>query len=187
MFISESLWRGISGIICDYHLIQADETSILLNKDGQSAGSKSWMWIYRSGFLYQDRQIVLYECQKPCNVSHHRTFLKDYIGICVTDGYQVYYTLEKELEDLTIAECWAHCRRRFHDALKVIPKEQRKGFILYLIMKQIQAIYREENKLAGFSSEDRFRQRQLVVKPLVDTLFAYLKQNEVKISKKAER
>ncbi len=33
-------------------------------------------------------------------------------GICVTDGYQVYHTLEKEREDLTIAGCWAHARRR---------------------------------------------------------------------------
>ena len=50
-------------------------------------------------------------------------------------------------------------------------------------MKQIQAIYREEGKLSDFSTEDRLMQRQLVVKPLVDALFAYLKQNEPKIPK----
>ena len=33
-----------------------------------------------------------------------REFLKGYDGICVTDGYQVYHTLEKELEELTIAD-----------------------------------------------------------------------------------
>ena len=36
------------------------------------------------------------------------------------------------------------------------------------MIKQIQAIYREEGKLAGLSSEERLAQRQLVVKPLVD-------------------
>ena len=50
-------------------------------------------------------------------------------------------------------------------------------------MKQIQAIYREEGKLSDFSTEDRLMQRQLVVKPLVDAFFAYLKQNEPKIPK----
>ena len=50
-------------------------------------------------------------------------------------------------------------------------------------MKQIQAIYREEGKLSDFSTEDRLMQRQLVVKPLVDAFFAYLKQNEAKIPK----
>ena len=50
-------------------------------------------------------------------------------------------------------------------------------------MKQIQAISREEKKLSELSSEERFVQRQLVVKPLVDALFVYLKQNQNKISK----
>ena len=76
-----------------------------------------------------------------------------------------------------------HCRRRFNDALEVIPKAHRKESILHLIMKQIQAIYREEGKLSDFSTEDRLMQRQLVVKPLVDAFFAYLKQNEPKIPK----
>lgn len=77
----------------------------------------------------------------------------------------------------------AHCRRRFYDALEVIPKAHQKESILHLFIKQIQAIYREEGKLAGLSSEERLAQRQLVVKPLVDAFFAYLKQNETKAPK----
>ena len=76
-----------------YHVIQADETPVLVNHDGRKSGSKSWMWVYRSGHLYQDRQIVLYEYQQTRNASHPREFLKGYDGICVTDGYQaVSYT-----------------------------------------------------------------------------------------------
>ena len=67
--------------------------------------------------LHPERQIVLY-------------------------GYQVYHTLEKEREDLRIADYWVHCRRRFHDALEVIPKAHQKESILHLFIKQIQAIYR---------------------------------------------
>lgn len=160
----------------DFHVIQADETPCLVNKDGRPAGSKSWMWVYRSGYLYQEEQIVLYEYQKTRNTSHPREFLKNYSGICVTDGYQVYHTLEKEKEDLTIAGCWVHGRRRFDEALKVIPKEARSKSTAYLVMKQIQAIYREEGKLQELSPVERLQQRQLVVKPLVDALFAYLKK-----------
>ena len=99
------------------------------------------------------------------------------------DGYQVYHTLEKEREDLRIAGCWVHCRRRFHEALEVIPKAHREESILHLFMKQIQAIYREGGKLSGIPAEERLTQRQLVVKPLVDAFFAYLKQNEAKVPK----
>ena len=42
-------------------------------------------------------------------------------------------------------------------------------------MKQIQAIYREEGKLKELTSEERLRQRQLIIGPLVDALFVYLK------------
>ena len=170
-------------LLYQYHVIQADETPVLVNKDGRPAGSKSWMWVYRSGFMYPEKQIILYEYQKTRNASHPREFLKDYSGICVTDGYQVYHILEKEKEDLKIAGCWVHCRRKFHDALEVIPKDLRKQSVLYLIMNQIRAIYREEGKLSGLSSDERTAKRQLVVKPLVDAFFAYLKQNSDRVPK----
>ena len=165
-----------------YHVIQADETPVLVNHDGRKAGSKSWMWVYRSGNLYQKRQIVLYEYQQTRNASHPREFLKGYDGICVTDGYQVYHTLEKELEELTIAGCWVHCRRRFDEALKLISKSYQKESNAFLLMKQIQAIYREEGKLKDLSSDERLKQRQAVIKPLVDAFFAYLKT--INVSKK---
>ena len=112
-------------LLYQYHVIQADETPVLVNKDGRPAGSKSWMWVYRSGFMYADKQIILYEYQKTRNASHPREFLKNYAGICVTDGYQVYHTLAKEKEDLRIAGCWVHCRRKFHEALEIIPKDRK--------------------------------------------------------------
>lgn len=165
-----------------YHVIQADETPVLVNHDGRKAGSKSWMWVYRSGYLYHNQQIVLYEYHKTRNASHPREFLKGYEGICVTDGYQVYHTLEKELEELTIAGCWVHCRRRFDEALNLIHKSYQKEADAFLLMKQIQAIYREEGKLNDLSSDERLKQRQAVIKPLVDAFFAYLKT--IKVSQK---
>ena len=165
-----------------YHVIQADETPVLVNYDGRKAGSKSWMWVYRSGHLYHNRQIVLYEYQQTRNASHPREFLKGYDGICVTDGYQVYHTLEKELEELTIAGSWVHCRRRFDEALKLINRSHQKESGAFLLMKQIQAIYREDGKLNSLSYDERLKQRQAVIKPLVDAFFAYLKN--IKVSRK---
>ena len=159
-------------------VIHADETSVLVRKDGREAGSKSYMWVYRSGHLYTDKQIVLYDYHKTRNCSHPREFLCNYSGICVTDGYQVYHTIEKEREDLQIAGCWVHARRKFDEALTVIPKAHRNKSDAFLVIKQIQAIYREEGKLNELSSKERLMQRQLVIKPLVDALFAYLKKME---------
>ena len=122
-------------------MIQTDETPFLVNHDRRKAVSKSYMWVYRSGHLYKDKQIVLYEYQLTRNASHPREFLKECNEICLTDGYQVYHTFEKKLEELTIAGCWVHCRRRFNDALNTIKEEYRKNSNSFLIMKQIQTIY----------------------------------------------
>ena len=164
-------------------MLHADETTLqVLKEPGRSSTSKSYMWLYRTSG-YAKQAIVLYEYQRTRNASHPREFLKDYSGICVTDGYQVYHTLEKEKEDLTIAGCWVHCRRRFEEAQEVIPKDARKGTTSYLIMKQIQAIYREEKKLKSLTSEERLAQRQAIIKPLVEALFVYLKQNDCQVPK----
>ena len=170
----------------DYHVIQADETPVLVNRDGRPAGSKSYMWVYRSGHMYEDKQIVLYDYRETRNSSHPREFLKNFKGICVTDGYQVYHTIEKERQDLRIAGCWVHARRKFDEALEVLPKEQRKKSNAFLVMSQIQAIYREEGKLKDLTSEERLVQRQLVIKPLVDALFVYLKQQEPTVPKSGQ-
>ena len=50
--------------IYQYHVLQADETPVIVTKDGRLAGSKSYMWVYRTGKMYRDRPIILYEYQK---------------------------------------------------------------------------------------------------------------------------
>lgn len=167
--------------IYDFDVIGADETPVEVNKDGRPAGSKSYIWVYRSGGISSTHHIVLYEYQKTRNATHPIRFLKDYEGICVTDGYQVYHSAEKTLEHVTIAGCWVHARRYFDEALKIIPKAVRSKSWGYLVMKQIQAIYREEGKLKDLKTEERLKQRQLVIKPLVDALFAYAKQHQVPV------
>lgn len=178
------LYDRLHELIYEFHVIQADETPVIVNKDGRKAGAKSYMWVYRSGAMYQDKRIILYEYQKTRNASHPREFLKGYSGICLTDGYQVYHTLEKEKEGLTIAGCWVHCRRRFDEALGLIPKAAQKNSVAYLAMKQIQAIYREEGKLKDLPSEERLKIRQAVIRPLVDAFFVFLKQNRASVSSK---
>lgn len=144
-------------------MLQADETPVCVSKDGRPAGAKSYMWVYRTWKMNNTDPIVLYEYQKTRNTSHPREFLKDYSGIVVTDGYQVYHSLEKEREDLRIAGCWSHSRRRFANVVKVLGKEKAKGTLAYDALKQIAAIYRVEGLLTELSPEERQKQRQLTV------------------------
>jgi len=85
--------------------------------------------------MYDAAPIVLYEYQKTRNTSHPREFLKNYSGTVVTDGYQVYHTLEKEREDLKIVWCWSHARRRYADVVKTLGTEKAKGTLAYDALK----------------------------------------------------
>lgn len=87
---------------------------------------------------------------------------------------------------MKIAGCWAHARRRFDEAVKALPKDKKKSSLAYLALKQIQAIYREDNKLADKSAEERLRHRQLTVKPLIDAYFAWAKQNQQSVPAKSK-
>jgi len=169
-----------------YHVLQADETPVLVNKDGRPAGSKSYMWVYRTGRMYTERQIVLYEYQKTRNASHPREFLKEFSGVCVTDGYPVYHTMEGEREDLQIAGCWSHARRRFDEAVKALPKQKQKNSRAYLALTMIQAIYREEKQLKDLPAEERKNRRRLSVKPLVEAYFTWVRENLPKVPQKSK-
>ena len=169
-----------------YHVLQADETPVLVNKDDRPAGKKSFMWVYRTGRMYTDYQIVLYEYQKTRIASHPREFLKDFNGICVTDGYQVYHTIETEREDLKIAGCWSHARRRFDEAVKALPKATQKDSRAYLALTMIQAIYREEKRLKDLPAEERKLRRQLSVRPLVEAYFTWARENILKGPQKSK-
>lgn len=169
-----------------YHVLQADETPVRVTKENRTEGTKHYMWVYRTGKMYQDKQIVLYDYQPTRNAGHPRDFLKAFAGVCVTDGYQVYHTIEKEREDLRIAGCWAHARRRFDEAVKALPKAAQKTSLAYLALRQIQAIYREDSRLSAMSPEERANHRQVTVKPLVDAYFTWVKQNLLKVPPKSK-
>jgi len=168
------------------HVSQADETPVLVSKDGRAAGSKSFMWVYRTGKMYHDPPIILYDYQKTRKADHPREFLKGYKGIIVADGYEVYHKLEKDVPDIRIAGCWSHSRRRFSNVVKALGKEAAKDTLAYAALKQIAVIYKIDNGLLELKPEERVAQRQLLVKPQVEAFFAWIKEHRNEVPAQSE-
>lgn len=159
-----------------YHVTQADETPVEVINDGRSAGSTSYMWVHRSGEYYKDRPVVLYEYQKTRHHKHPEEFYKGFKGILVTDGLAQYHLLEDHLEGLTNANCWAHARRDFSDAIKAIKDpELAKRSTAYQALVRIAAIYKLDESLKELTPRQRLKERQKHVKPLVEEYFAWVK------------
>lgn len=116
---------------------------------------------------------MLYEYQPSRNADHPREFLKGFDGICVTDGYQIYYTIEKERENLKIAECWVQARRWFDEAMKA----KWENALAYLVLKQIQAIIPRGKQTCGHVPGGTPVAPLAYSKALVDAYFAWIKQN----------
>ena len=80
-------------------ILHADETPFEVSKDGRSAGSKSYMWVYSSGEEEGLAKIVLYDYCHTRGTENAQRFLKDYSGTLITDGYQVYHKLANDEPD----------------------------------------------------------------------------------------
>lgn len=162
-------------------LIHGDETTVqVLKEKDREAASTSYMWAYRSG-EDSDEPIVLLNYQPGRGQIHPQTFLGDYRGIVMSDGYSAWRTLEgaKHLG------CMAHSRRRFVDALKARkkgggPPEQALRFFeqLYRVERQARDRIPEKGETQAECIR-RFRQQHSV--PILHALKLWLDEIAPKV------
>lgn len=167
------LYEHLHKKLLAFHVLQADETTVEVSKDGRKTGAKSYMWVYRTGKYYTDTPIVLYEYQKTRNHEHPQMFLDGFSGYLVCDGFSGYKTLDRKVSSICIAECLAHARRYFSDSAKAAPN---KRGVANDALRMIAAIYHAEGRLAELSPQERQKERMKEVRPLVDAFFAWVHQ-----------
>ena len=160
------------------HVNQCDETPLEVIHDGRPAGSKSYMWVHLTGELSDVPPIVVYEYQKTRHSSHPKEYYKNFNGILMTDGLEQYHKLAREQEGITNANCFAHARRHFANAIKAMGKGNAgavKSSAAYKALVRIGAIYDLENALKNLPPQERLKERQASIRPLVEEYFAWVK------------
>ena len=156
-------------------LIHCDETPFKMPNNGRGKNSKDYMWVYHTFERYGSPPIFIYDYQPTRKAENPRNFLDGYKGILMTDGYQVYHTLAEERpEELKVAGCWAHAKRKFAEIVKALGKAA-KGTIADEANRRIAAICHVDKMYMESSFEERLENRKNSVKPLVDEYFAWLK------------
>lgn len=161
------------------HVTQSDETPTQVISDSDHPNSKCYMWVHRSGEFYSDRPIVIYEYQKGRDHQKPLYFYKDYKGILVTDSLQQYHLVDKKLPDVTNANCWAHARRAFADAVKAMDKKEPqivRQSVAYQALQKISEFYNADTELKELSSEERLQKRQKEIRPMVEEFFVWAKE-----------
>ena len=175
-------YQGLKAKMMNMKYLHADETPVLVSKDGRDAGTKSYMWVYRTRKGRGDPEIVLYDYQKTRSYEHPERFLSDFSGTLITDGYSTYHKLEKEHPDhFTVAGCWVHLKRKFTDYVKSLGNKKAKGTLAEKAIKKIQKIFHEDGKLENVSSEERLKVREKDITALVDDFFDWVRNHSVYI------
>ena len=123
-------------------VIQADEMTLKVNRDGRQAGASRYMWVYITGDHDDSgKRIILYDYCRTRSTKHLRNFLSSYQGTLVSDDYQPYHTFSEE---------------------------ELKNSIAYQALARISAIYKIDESWKGRSCEYRAEHRRWILKPLVD-------------------
>lgn len=161
------------------HVNQCDETPLEVIHDGRPAGSKSYMWVHLTGELSPVPKIIVYEYQKTRHSSHPKEYYKGFHGVLMTDGLEQYHKLAREQEGLVNANCMAHARRHFANAVKAMGKgnqEAVRSSVAYKALVRIGAIYDLEGSLKNLSPDEHLKERQTSIRPLVEEYFAWIKE-----------
>ena len=108
----------------------------------------------------------------------------DFRGTIQCDAYGAYPTFARKREGIELAGCWAHARRKFHEALMQGEAKVRAAWIL----RQIGHLYDIERELRESRAGPRLREavRQCRSRPLLDRLhrtFLRLQQSRVHLPK----
>ena len=172
----QELYDELHRRLCTRKVIHADETPFRVIQDGRPAGSKSYMWVYRNGACDQKHPIILFDHQSTRRLDHPDEFLKDFSGVLVTDGYQVYHSLSKKRDGLKVAGCWIHAKRKFAELVKAVGDSGGDTIVAKEATRRISHIFHLDNQLDDLPKVKREKERQRVVKPEVDDFFAWAKE-----------
>lgn len=143
--------------------LQADETPVAYLDPGGGKTRKGYLWVYHApvkGVMLKWHPGRGADCMKE--------MLDDYNGTLQTDGYTAYPCYNKSRTDsrkLTLACCWAHARRKFHEA-------KGESALVRTVLGEIAKLYAVEALLRDNKSSARERKaaRMKDSRPILDTI-----------------
>lgn len=163
--------------ILNSQYVHCDETPFIMPEH-----AKEYMWVFHSPIGPGMHPVFLYEYLGGRSGHVLEEYLKGYQGTLITDGYQPYHTLMKKDDEIKVAGCWAHARRKYVEIIKGIkkgtpmtPAQQAATEAV----RRIDMIYHLDNAFKKASLKERLDNRQQSVAPLVDAYFAWVKKMQL--------
>jgi transposase len=149
--------------------LQADESPIrVLNGEKKGSSHLGYMWVYRAPL----QDAVLFDYQNGRGQVCVAENLKNFKGFLQTDGYSVYEKYGGRA-DVTHVGCWAHVRRKFHEALK---NDEKRASTVLLLIQELYAVEREMRE-KGLNAAEKKAFRLEKSLPLLNQIGKYIAEN----------
>ena len=157
-----------------------DETPLRVLAPGKGKCDTGYIWVVCRDERRWDpdaRPAVIYRYAPSRAGAVAKEMLTDAaIRFLHTDGYAVYNGLRKAEganDGIYIVRCWAHARRKFHEAHIAT-----KSPLAARIVKLIKKMYKVEAAISGLPPEEREAQRKEKSLPVLNEIHAELTRNE---------
>ena len=152
--------------ILAHDFMQMDETTMrVMNEPEKANTSTSYAWAARGG--PPDKPAVIFTYRNNRSHQHPKEFLEQYSGYVQIDGYAAYETTTKSRPDIKLVGCFAHVRRKYHDAWIASKKKSKRAETGIQYVKKLCKI---EKELRGqnLSAPEFLKKRKEAATPVLE-------------------
>jgi transposase len=160
----------------------ADETTAPILDPGRGRTKTGQLWAYARDdrpWGGDDPPMVAYIYAADRKAERAEAHLGDFAGILQVDGYGGYAALARRRNQISLAFCWAHVRRKFYELADTSP-------VATEVLRRVALLYAIEDELRGFSAEQRRAVRHDRSRIIVDDLRQYLEARNRQVSAKSK-
>jgi transposase len=160
----------------------ADETTAPVLDPGRGRTKTGQLWAYARDdrpWGGGDPPTVAYVYAPDRKGERAETHLGDFAGILQVDGYGGYAALAKRRQQIQLAFCWAHVRRKFYELTDTSP-------VATEVLRRIAQLYAIEDEVRGELPEQRRRIRNERSRVIIEDLHYYLEARNRQVSAKAK-
>jgi transposase len=160
----------------------ADETTAPVLEPGRKKTKTGQIWAYACDdrpWGGSDPPMVAYVYAGDRKTERPEAHLQGFAGILQVDGYSAYAALARRHQQIRLAFCWAHVRRKFYELAESSP-------VAADVLRRIAALYAIEDEIRGLSADERRDARDQRSRPIVDDLHRFLEARGRQVSTKAK-
>jgi transposase len=176
--------------------LHGDDTTVPVLAAGKTDTGRCWIYVRDDKpFGGAGPPAAMFYYSRDRRGEHPQAHLAGYAGILQADAYDGYnrlYLADRKPGPVREAACWVHARRPFFAMADLEENARRKAAgkkeiplspIAIEIVRRIDALFEIERSINGKNAGERLVVRRMLSRPLVDDLYAYMREQAARLSR----